>query len=139
MDYVLKLRHNVYGQKQAGRVWNQYLVTHLVNTLEYVSYHGNVIYVLYTDDSILAGPSQDEIDQAISDIKEAGLNITVEGDVQDFLGVNIERHDDGTITFSQPHLIDKILQTVRLGTEDKNRDTPAATSRIQTQTLRGLT
>ena len=69
----------------------------------------------------------------------AGLNITVEGDVQDFLGVNIERHDDGTITFSQPHLIDKILQTVRLRTEDKNRDTPAATSRIQTQTLRGLT
>ena len=138
MDYVLKLRHNVYGQKQAGRVWNQYLVTHLVNTLEYVFYRGNVIYVLYTDDSILAGPSQDEIDQAISDIKEAGLNITVEGDVQDFLGVNIERHDDGTITFSQPHLIDKILQTVRLGTEGKNRDTPAATSRIQTQTPRGL-
>ena len=147
MDYVLKLRHNVYGQTQAGRVWNQYLVDHLVNTVgfkqskvnEYVSYHGNVIYVLYTDDSILAGPSQDEIDQAISNIKGAGLNITVEGDVQDFLGVNIERHDDGTITFSQPHLIDKILQTVRLGTEDKNRDTPAATSRIQTQTPRGLT
>ena len=60
MDYVLKLRHNVYGQKQAGRVWNQYLVTHLVNTLEYVFYRGNVVYVLYTDDSILAGPSQDE-------------------------------------------------------------------------------
>ena len=60
MDYVLKLHHNVHGQKQAGRVWNQYLVTHLVNTLEYVSYHGNVVYVLYTDDSILAGPSQDE-------------------------------------------------------------------------------
>ena len=67
-DYVLKLHRNVYGQKQAGRVWNQYLVDHLVNAVgfkqskvdECVFYRGNVIYVLYTDDSILAGPSQDE-------------------------------------------------------------------------------
>jgi Reverse transcriptase (RNA-dependent DNA polymerase). len=31
-DYVLKLKHsNVYGQKQAGQVWNKYLVDKLVN------------------------------------------------------------------------------------------------------------
>ena len=24
-DYVLKLNNNMYGQKQAGRVWNQFL------------------------------------------------------------------------------------------------------------------
>ena len=137
-DYVLKLHRNVYGQKQAGRVWNKYLVDRLINQVgfkqskvdECVFYRGNVIYVLYTDDSILAGPNQDDIDQAIADIKKAGLNITVEGDIQDFLGVNIERKDDGSITFSQPHLIDKILRAVRLGTDGKNRDTPAASSYI---------
>ena len=89
-----------------------------------------MIYVLYTDESILAAPNQDDIDQAIKDITKAGLNITIEGDIQDFLGVNMERKDDGTITFSQPHLIDKILRAVRLGTEGKNRNTPAAVSRI---------
>jgi Reverse transcriptase (RNA-dependent DNA polymerase). len=30
-DYVLKLKQNVYGQKQAGQVWNKYLVDKLVN------------------------------------------------------------------------------------------------------------
>jgi hypothetical protein len=28
-DYVLQLLANLYGQKQAGRVWNQYLVSKL--------------------------------------------------------------------------------------------------------------
>lgn len=42
------------------------------------------MYVLYTDDSILAGPSEKEIDQEIEDIKRVGLNINVEGDLQDF-------------------------------------------------------
>jgi hypothetical protein len=42
---------------------------------------------LYADDSILAGPDQNEIEKAIEDIKAAGLDITVAGDFQDFSGV----------------------------------------------------
>ena len=29
--YVLKVKRNVYGQQQAGRVWNKYLVDKLTN------------------------------------------------------------------------------------------------------------
>jgi hypothetical protein len=47
--------------------------------------------VLYTNDLILAGPDQSEIDQVISKIQQANMNITVEGDIQDFLGINIKR------------------------------------------------
>ena len=61
----------------------------------------------------------------IADIKKAKLDITIEGDIQDFLGVNINRKEDGTIEFTQPHLIDKIMKAVRLGDEGKNRATPA--------------
>ena len=32
-DYVLKIHRNIYGQKQAGRVWNRYLVNKLVKEL----------------------------------------------------------------------------------------------------------
>jgi hypothetical protein len=138
-DHVLKIHRNIYGQKQAGRVWNQYLVDRLVNKVGFVQskvdecvfYKGNVIYVLYTDDSILAGPDKKEIDLVIQQIKEAKLDITVEGDIQDFLGVNIQREADGSITFSQPHLVDKILNAMSMTDKKlKAKDTPAAASRI---------
>ena len=55
-----------------------------------IFYKGNVVYVLYTDDSILFGPTQKEIDSCIEDTQAAGLKITIEGDIKDFLGVNIK-------------------------------------------------
>ena len=98
---------------------------------ECIFYKGKVIYVLYMDDSILAGPDQAEIDKVIQQIKDAKLNITVEGDIQDFLGVNIERKEDGKISFSQPHLVDKVLEALFLKNKNLNaKDTPAASSRI---------
>jgi hypothetical protein len=134
-DWVLKIHRNIYGQKQAGRVWNQYLTDKLINKVGFkqskvddcVFYKGNVIYVLYTDDSILAGPSQREIDSVIQQIKDAKLDITVEGDIQDFLGVNITKQQDGTIQFTQPHLVDKVLRSMSMDSPDlKPKDTPAA-------------
>ena len=65
-DYVLRLNRNVYGQKQAGRVWNKYLERKLIEEVgfkkskidECVFYKNRTIYILYTDDSILAGPDK---------------------------------------------------------------------------------
>ena len=73
------------------------------------------MYVLYTDDSLLAGPNRMEIDVIIKELKEkAKLEITVEGDLADFLGMNVEQRIDGSIHMSQPHLIDQILNDLRL-------------------------
>ena len=63
-EFVLNVHKNIYGQKQAGRVWNKYLTKKLIDNLgftqskidECVFYKGRTIYALYTDDSILAGP-----------------------------------------------------------------------------------
>ena len=71
-DYVLKLHKNTYGQKNAGRVWNQYLVKKLIiigfkqsKIDECVFYKGKVMYALYTDDSILVGPDPTDIDDVL--------------------------------------------------------------------------
>jgi hypothetical protein len=32
-DYVLRIHRNIYGQKQAGRVWNKYLSEKLIKDL----------------------------------------------------------------------------------------------------------
>ena len=86
------------------------------------------MYVLYTNDSILAGPDSKEIDQAIEDIKKAKLNITIEGDIKDFLGVNISRKPDGSIHLTQPLLIDQIFQDLHMQDNTKPKTTPAASS-----------
>ena len=137
-DYALQLHANLYGQKQAGRVWYQHLSRRLVQDVgftkssidECVFYRGSVVYVLYTDDSILCGPNQQEIDQVIADLKAAKLNITVEGNIKDFLGVNIAKHADGRITFAQPHLIQKILQALHFKDNTTTKDNPMASSKI---------
>ena len=89
-----------------------------------------MVDVLYTDDSILGGPDLAEIEKAIEDIRRAKLNITVEGDIQDFLGINIDRKPDGTIELTQPHLIHQILKDLGMGEETKTKDTPARSSVI---------
>ena len=139
MDYALLLHGNVYGQKQAARVWYKYLESRLVQRAGFtkskvddcIFYKGNVMYVLYTDDSVLFGPTQKEIDNCIQDIQAAGLKITLEGDIKDFLGVNIEQKSDGTTTFSQPHLIDKVLKALCLNdAKTTTKDTPAPSSKL---------
>ena len=87
---------------------------------------GNVIYLLYTDNMILAGLDKSEIDEVIKQVRGAKLNITVEGDLQDFLGVCITCEADGSVHFAQPHLIDKILKNLRLDNDKvTTRDVPA--------------
>jgi Reverse transcriptase (RNA-dependent DNA polymerase) len=90
-DYVLQVHQNIYGQKQAGRVWNHYLVARLqkigFRQSEHdpcVFYKGRAIHILYTDDSILAGPDEKELDAIIQLMKDVGLNITSEGGIEDF-------------------------------------------------------
>ena len=74
-DYVLEVLRNMYGGKDAGRNWYLYLKGKLESIGfqrsafdECVFYRGTCMYVLYTDDSILAGPSEEELEQAIQDI-----------------------------------------------------------------------
>jgi hypothetical protein len=64
-------------------------------------------------------------------MQSTGLELTIEGDLQDFLGVNIDRKSNGEIHFTQPHLIDNILNDLRLqDDEGKTQTTPAVSSRL---------
>ena len=84
-----------------------------------------MIYLLYTDDSIIAGVDKDQVEEAIRDIEAAGLRITREGDVQDFLGNNIKKLSDTKIKMSQPYLSKQSLKTLRLDGNCKKRSIPA--------------
>ena len=87
------------------------------------------MYVLHTDDSILAGPNKAELDQIIEDIKGTGLDITDEGDIADFLGVNIQREGE-SFHLTQPKLIDSILEDLHLKEDSHIKDIPMASSKL---------
>ena len=44
---------------------------------EYFFYRGEVIYTLYTDDSIISDPNQEYLDAIVADLKKANLGVTV--------------------------------------------------------------
>ena len=95
-----------------------------------IFYRGKTVYLLYTDDSILAGRDKEYIAQVIKDLKGANLDVTDEGNMEDFLGINIQRKDE-EIHLTQPHLIEKIIKDLNLD-HDKvhSKTTPAAASKI---------
>ncbi len=105
--YALKLKKSLFGQRQAGRVWNKHLIEKLKQVgfmasqiYECLFYKGQSVFVLYTDDSILAGPDSKELDIIIEEMKIAELDLSVEGNIADFLEVKIERVKMGKF---QPH------------------------------------
>jgi hypothetical protein len=86
---------------------------------------------LCTDDSMLAGPDPREIEECIKEMKKVNLDITVKGDLSDFLGVNIDRLPDGSCHLSQPKLIDSILEDPRLsGDNVVTKAAPMSSSKL---------
>jgi hypothetical protein len=47
-------------------------------------------------------------------MQKVKLNVTVEGCLEDFLSINIDRRKDGRMNLTQPHLIDQILKDLHL-------------------------
>jgi hypothetical protein len=72
-NHVLKLLANLYGQKQAGRVWNSFLVNKLLE-IEFkqsliddsVFYHEDIIFIVYLDDAIFLGSSDKQLTNIIT-------------------------------------------------------------------------
>jgi Reverse transcriptase (RNA-dependent DNA polymerase) len=131
-NHVLKLVNNLYGQKQAGRVWNLYLTAGLIklgftqsNEDPCIFWRNGVVIIIYTDDTIVTGASAKDIDQAINDISTI-FEITRKDTVDDFLGVKITRDEQNkTVTLTQPQLISSILQDLKLGEHSNPRPLPA--------------
>ena len=79
----------------------------------------------------MTGPCPKEIENIITLMRQAHLDITEEGTLEDFLGVNINRQPDGTIHLTQPHLIESIFKDlILLGPGVSTKTTPMSSSCI---------
>ena len=132
--HVLKLLRNVYGQKQAGRVWNKYMDQGMRENGFTPSqfdpclyYRGSVVFLVYIDDCIVFGPSDQSIDQVVKDLRACSRQFTVDdqGVVGDFLGIQVQKQDDGSILLTQPQLIDSIIKDLHLQTSSNSKKAPS--------------
>jgi hypothetical protein len=136
-SHVIKLIKNLYGQKQAGRVWNKHLEAGLMKIGFQPSkidpclyYKGQVVFLVYVDDGIFLSPSKKAIDKAIQELREADFDVEDQGDICDYLGVRVDKTKDGKITLTQPQLIKSIIGDMHFQDNTKERDTPALSSKI---------
>ena len=138
--HVLKLLQNIYGGKNSGRIWNEYLHKGLLNigftqsrVDECVYYRGKCIFLCYVDDGIFIHPDPREIDKAIKDLQnpqkaKAKFVIEDQGSINDYLGINFEYLQDGRIKLSQPHLINQIIKETGIK-QNATKPTPAASTK----------
>jgi hypothetical protein len=136
-DHVLKLLANIYGQKQAGCIWNSYLVTKLwaINFKQSlidncVLYQDNVIFIVYVDDGIFLGPSDQQLRDIINEPRNLKLSIEDQGHPADYVGVSIEKIKNGVIEMTQRALIDSIISDVVALGDSKVKAVPAKVSKI---------
>jgi Reverse transcriptase (RNA-dependent DNA polymerase) len=87
-------------------------------------YKGNVIFVVYVDDGILISPWRSSIDNELKQLQMV-FNISIKGDLNDSVGVNVERTREGTIKVTQPQLINSVLKESNFNNSTKSSATPA--------------
>jgi Reverse transcriptase (RNA-dependent DNA polymerase) len=94
-----------------------------------VYYQGNTVFVVYVDDGILLSPSIENIRKCLKEMHKH-FKLTEEGDICDYVGVNIERRGDGSIHMTQPQLIKSIIKELNFNQGTKPTKIPAYSSTI---------
>lgn len=100
----------------------------------------NMRVVVYVDDTIMAGPDADKIEELIKDLGVADneehetFMLRDKGSVGDFLGIRIEKQANDTFTLSQTGLIEKVIKAS--GMADCNSPmTPSSTDPLGSDKL----
>ena len=137
---VYKLIQNLYGLKDGGRTWAQFLHKGLIergwkqSSVDSCLYtKPNIILVLYVDDACLLSPNKSVIDAEIKSLQQQ-YDLTDDGELQDYLGTRFTKQSDGSILLEQPRMISRILEMVGLSADGsehvKTHDTPASSENI---------
>ena len=95
-------------------------------------YKKNVVVLIYIDDCLVFSPDPKLIDKTMSDLRNSSKNFEIDdqGDVSDFLGIEVTHLKDGSVMLTQPHLIDTILKDLHLQQNTKEQSTPGLSSQI---------
>ena len=135
---VLKLKRNLYGSCFGPALWYKKLRVGLEargfkpserDPCLFLS--PDIMVMIYVDDVVFVSRSTKKIDAIIKSFVDEGdcyeWEMTKEGDLKEFLGIDIHHNDKGHWKLTQTGLIKKVLEAA--GMEDCNtKPTPATTA-----------
>ena len=87
------------------------------------------MFAVYVDNGIFTSLNDEDINQAIIDLKNIQCEIEDQGELSDYLGVNIKQRQ-GTTYLTQPHLINQIIEDMGISKHASDKPTPAASTVI---------
>lgn len=138
--YVLKLVKNLYGLKDAGKTWFDYLQKGLIDlgfepsaVDPCIFYKKGITLITYVDDCLIFCKNSKDADELIAGLLK-NYDLTDEGElgleketVSSYLGVKVFRDkESGEIHLTQPYLIERILELLGTAVDDANiKHTPA--------------
>ena len=130
---VLKLKKNLYGLKQAAYNWHNMLKTGIeargfkpsaIDSCVYL--RKDCILLVYVDDCIIISKKNTRVAaDLMKSLKDEGFKLEDEGDLNKFLGVDVQKESDGTIHLKQEHLIQRFLKLVKITEEEHAKDSPS--------------
>jgi hypothetical protein len=129
---VWKLRKSLYGLAQSPRNYFLYTRDKLL-AMGFVQSEADpclfissdIICLIYVDDALLFYKDKASIDLLINKMKQEKMLFREEESVAGYLGVHIDRREDGTIHLTQKGLADKIIDALHLSGDDVTMvDTP---------------
>ena len=93
-----------------------------------VFYRTDSVILTYVDNFLLVPQKQEKTTSLIESLKNGTGNdvLTNEGDISNYLEVNINKNLDGTFELSKSHLVEKIINHVGIKVSAclKSRETP---------------
>ena len=95
-------------------------------------YCGQVIFLVYINDCIIFGPDDPSIDTVVTDLHACSQRFTVndQGDIGDFLGIQVQKLSDRSIQLTQPQLIGSIIKDLHLQSGSNSKKMPAVTTTL---------
>jgi hypothetical protein len=101
---------------------------------DFLCYKGRVVFVVYVDYRIVVSPNQSFIEDELTLIRTK-LDILVEGDIRDYVGVNVQQTDDRKIKMTQLNIFKSILKEMGFNEYKKEKINPTYSSAILTYGL----
>ena len=116
-QYVLKLKKNLYGLKDTSRTFWEKVQETLTRDSEGYGFkqsrietclfiRDNCFVLAYVDDILCFSRDSKVLDRLIEKLK-CDFELTDEGEVNKYLGVDVKKHNNGDIDLRQPFLIER--------------------------------